>query len=158
MAFSAAASVGNMAAVFGKSLPNSGELDAIKVWADVLEKTGLTPEMWAKIVKAMDEEILENLETIASIPGPDYREAVVEAGLKGPAKARLNRAVNICRLKFEMPPDDLFGLAPPPPKPTEEEGDKEGESLHFISWFIELGVVGLIYSGCRELDVSSYMC
>ena len=91
MAFTAAASVEMMAAVFGKSLPNSGELEAVKVWADVLEKTGLQPEIWARVVKAMEEDTLENLETIASIPGADYREAIAEAGLKGPAKARIKR-------------------------------------------------------------------
>ena len=110
------------------ALPDEAQLAQLNDWEDVRTFSGLSQDVWASIARELGDEGLADVGIIAGLLDADLAEAARASELKGAAKARLNLAVNMARLKANLPTSDLFGPGGVPVRGP--PGDSGGVAPH----------------------------
>ena len=83
-------------------------LASLNTWDEALAWAKFKPEDWKAVSEELGDEGVADYLTIANVSDEDYLAAAVELKLKGIAKARLNVAINIARVKLGMEVTDIF--------------------------------------------------
>ena len=81
-------------------------------WSNILVWAKVTGDQWKTVAAALGDETLTDFNTILALTRDDIRDAVRDAKSSPIIKGRLNLALNVARLRVELPILDYFADPP----------------------------------------------